>query len=178
MTQPVDIVMDQDLSDEFNALEGEIDLLETQVRVDTEHNHPEYEVQLDAKRADLDALRDRMAEENAVVRFTFQALGGDEYDALLNLHQPTPDQRAKAKEVGMVASYNEDTWPPAIVAACLVSPELSTADVAQIYKSPKWNQAELGQLTGCAMFVNQNRRKADLGKDFGRIRPTAPNSTT
>ena len=88
-----------------------------------------------------------------VVEFTFRALSGDEYDAVVTAHQPTAKQRAEANKSGGTLQWDPDTFPPALVAAALVEPELSDEEVAQLYASDQWNPAEVQQLFQGALRV-------------------------
>src|SRR5687767_897063 len=56
--------------------------------------------------------------EETEVTLTFRAIGMKAYDKLVSKHPPKPDQRVDG------ASFNMDTFAPALIAACSVVPEL------------------------------------------------------
>jgi len=118
----------------------------------------------DALVATETALRDSLA------TFRFQALGADEYESLVDLHPPTPEQTATARREGnLLPKWNVDTFPQALVAACCVEPALDEAEVSQLWKSPDWNQSERLELFYGALEANSSRRVPDLGKGYGPI---------
>jgi hypothetical protein len=96
---------------------------------------------------------------------TVRALPGDEWDALVQLHPPTPEQAAEGWE------WNIATFRPALLAACVDSP----ADQADPLTEQEWAEllivmsvGERDQLYGAAFDVNANRwPTADVGKGSG-----------
>lgn len=74
------------------------------------------------------------------IEFKFEAISSVELDKLRAKHKPTKEQRAEGLGV------NVDTFNPALVAACLVEPELSEEDMKEIWKSEAWSSGEVGHL--------------------------------
>jgi hypothetical protein len=107
-------------------------------------------------------------EENTVT-LKFKSIGRKAYEALVDAHPATPEQTKKAEEEGAeVPPYNTDTFPRALIHASSFDPELSEAEVDEIYD--EWNQGEVLELFMSALLVNTQRRTADLGNAFGPIR--------
>lgn len=129
------------------------------------------------QKSSQDALREAEAalEEaasalaKAVVTFRFQGLGANEYDALVDEHQATEDQKRKARQANQpIPVTNEDTFPPALVAACCVDPPMTYEQAVSLWKDGKWNHRELRDLFDAAWGVSRGRRVPQLGKGFGR----------
>ncbi len=70
----------------------------------------------------------------------FQALGSKEYDDLIAEHPPTAKQKKED------ASWNPDTFAPALIAACSVDPKISEDDATKIWESESWSRGELMDL--------------------------------
>lgn len=92
--------------------------------------------------------------EQQEVTLTFQAIGAQNYDKLVSKHPPTQTQRVDG------ASFNMDTFAPALIAACSVEPELSPADAKEIWESEEWSRGDLMVLFRNA--VDLNNRGLDI----------------
>lgn len=79
------------------------------------------------------------------------AIGGEAYDELEAKHPPDDGD---TNSLGMPLRWNPRTFPPAIVAACLVEPVLSEAEVRTVFASPAWSKAELDRLFDAAYRLN------------------------
>jgi len=77
-----------------------------------------------------------------------KAIGSEEYDLLVAKHKPTPKQKNEGRQ------YNPDTFIPALLSACLEEPQLTAAQVDQIFKSGAWSTGELNTLVGEAINLN------------------------
>lgn len=86
--------------------------------------------------------------EQVEVTLKFQAIGMREYDKLVAKHPPKPDQRADG------ASFNIDTFAPALIAAVSVDPEMSAEDAKEIWESPGWSRGDLMVLFRNAVELN------------------------
>lgn len=161
-TQTVDVVLDPELADVYNEAKAKVDLLEMRARSQPENEDTAFELN-EAERG-LAHVQTQLDEAEAVVTFTFKSLPPHEYDALVNEHQPTPEQRRTAKASGDRATFNGDTFPQALVAACLIEPTLSLDEVQGLWKDENWNSAELQALFVAALQVNSSRRTVDLPK--------------
>lgn len=107
---------------------------------------------------------------------TVRALAAPEWDALLQLHEPT-DEQAKAGWAWDLATFR-----PALLAACVVSPAdegepLDADDWAQLLATMPFGDREL--LWGAALDANENRwPDADQGKGSTGTPSTPPSGTT
>lgn len=61
-------------------------------------------------------------------RIHFRGLSGEDYDALLNEHPPTAEQKKEKDEQGRPPLFNPDTFIPALLEACYVGDDGMTAD--------------------------------------------------
>jgi hypothetical protein len=78
-----------------------------------------------------------------------EALGGPDYDALVDKHPPTQKQR----EQGEV--FNRDTFMPALIAACATKPKLSVEQLKQLRESKAWSPGEFGGMfLACQRICN------------------------
>lgn len=175
-TKTVEVVLDPALAEEVREAERRRDDAERRLTVRPDDDQVQSE--LWAVTADLEALRARAVNEDAVVAVRFRSIGRHAWDDLIRTHAPTEEQVTEAKAAGMTElNFNSETFPPAVVAASLDEPKLSADEVAAIWESPEWNQAELGILFAAALEVNNSRHTLDLGKGSGGTAATAPRST-
>lgn len=92
------------------------------------------------------------ADDNGVLELvvTLRAIGSKAYDDMLAGHPPTREQKADG------ASYNSDTFAPALISACSVSPSLTVDEARQIWESDEWSRGELMELfMGCVEVNNK-----------------------
>ncbi len=98
------------------------------------------------ERASLDVLlkkppRTKVIEvelaDDQKVSILFRAIGSKAYDDLLGSHPPSK----RDKEIGGV--WNSDTFPPSLIAACAVEPEISEEAAKEIFASEDWSRGEL-----------------------------------
>ena len=104
-----------------------------------------------SKRATFELLKSKPKAEREVtfvmntsegqneVSLLFRAIGSVEYDRLLTKNPPTTEQRAEG------ATYNINTFAPALLAAVCYDPEMSTSEWSEIWNSPDWNRGEIMQ---------------------------------
>lgn len=114
-----------------------------------------------SKRATLDRLKNkpRATTEFSIyllnedggkdeVTLKYQAIGAQAYDKLVAKHPPKPEQRAEG------ASFNMDTFAPALIAACCLEPEMSGEDAKAIWTSDDWSRGDLMVLFRNAVELN------------------------
>lgn len=73
-------------------------------------------------------------------RMTYQAISGEEYDALQAAHRPTAKNRADG------LTYNPDTFAPALISAVSLRPKLSVEQAKRLYTHPDYSVGESSQL--------------------------------
>jgi hypothetical protein len=86
--------------------------------------------------------------EQVEVTMKYQAIGMREYDKLVSKHPPKAEQRMEG------ASFDIDTFAPALIAAVCVEPELTEADAKEIWNSPAWSRGDLMVLFRNAVELN------------------------
>lgn len=82
------------------------------------------------------------------VTLKYQAIGMRAYDKLVSKHPPKPDQRAEG------ASFDIDSFAPALIAACCVEPEISVAQAKEIWDSEAWSRGDVMVLFRNAVELN------------------------
>lgn len=99
------------------------------------------------------------AAEATEVEFVFQAIGRAAWDRMVMDHKPTQEQiRDLRRDLGdknAQIGWNPETFPPAIISACLVSPRMTVEEATEMYEDPSWNLGELQRLLAAAIAVNQ-----------------------
>ena len=88
------------------------------------------------------------ASQDSIVVFTFKSIGRENYDDLILEHPPTKKQKEEGSD------FNTDTFPPILVAASCVEPEMTVEEANQMFASDSWNGAELRDLFFGALGVN------------------------
>ena len=150
VTKTVDVQIDGEVA-------GEIAELRRLVRAardsDRGANKPDTELAVQDK---LDALIE--ASKSTVVTFTFTSIGRYEYDELVAAHQPTDDQKKAGSD------FNDDTFPPVLVAAACIDPEMSVEQAEEIFSSQLWNNAELSKMFRGAVDANVQTGDIPLSK--------------
>ena len=82
------------------------------------------------------------------VTLKYQAIGMRAYDDLVAKHPPKADQRAEG------ASFNMDTFAPALIAACAVESEITPAEAKKIWESEEWSRGDVMVLFRNAVELN------------------------
>lgn len=185
LRKTVPVVLDPDLAEAYEEARRDRDM--AQARVQVSPDNPESHAALLDADAKLAALRDQLESEDALAHFTFRGIGRGNYEAIVDKHPPTAEQRTKAKANGLGdLAWNHDTMPPVLVHACLVEvfiggekqPDMTLEEVQGLWDDPDWNQAELGVLLNAAIEVNGSRRVVELGKDSRVTRSSGAKSLT
>ena len=82
--------------------------------------------------------------------FKFRSLGRTSYRRLVAEHPPTDDDHTAARiesgDMNARASWNRETFFPALVQAASCGPQMSVAEVAEIFESPDWSDGEVALL--------------------------------
>ena len=86
--------------------------------------------------------------ETVEVQMTFKSIGAREYDKLVSKHPPKPEQRVDG------ATFDMDTFAPALIAKCSVDPEMTEADAKEIWDSEEWSRGDLMVLFRNAVELN------------------------
>lgn len=119
---------------------------------ETDQLHAQETQRAHAKRASLDLLRSKSraqqeyefemntAEGKVKATFLFRAVSALEWDRLVTDNPPTNAQKAEQ------ATYNPDTFCPALLSKVCIDPQMSVADWSEIWNSPDWNKGELSEI--------------------------------
>lgn len=82
--------------------------------------------------------------------FKFRSLGRTTYRKLIAAHPPTDADHTAARvesgDMNARASWNRETFFPALVHAASVGPQLTEAEVVEIFESPDWSDGEVDLL--------------------------------
>lgn len=95
--------------------------------------------------AELDDIEQEIHE--AAVPFRFRAMPRREYRELLEEH----------KDPSGAKRWNEDTFPPALIAACAVDPEMTLEQATTVYD--EWDDNQASVLFAAAFMVNEGESK-------------------
>lgn len=87
------------------------------------------------------------------VRIRYRSLNAKEYDDLVSAYPPTSKQRSDG------ATWNTETFPPALIAAVSLAPKLNLEQAKELYTHPDWAPGEqrelfLQALDVCAQGLN------------------------
>lgn len=111
-----------------------------------------------------EALQTAQARVDAAFEyFVINAIPAHEFEALINDHPPSPDQRKE----GM--SWNRETFFPALLAACVEGSE-SARDWADMLKDGTFILGEWTALISTALQLNDRSPDVNLGKGSTSIR--------
>lgn len=161
ITATINICMDSALADKFSGVSLKVNILEQDVR--SSNASQEMRRELEDARAERDEMLPEVEEQTA--SFVFRSLGRRDFEALIDAHPVTKEQREKAKKNGEEPlQFDWETFPQALVQACCIDPVLTLDEVKELWESDVWNTAELTGLWEAAFAVNQQRRVVDLGK--------------
>lgn len=110
------------------------------------------------KAEDDEVERDLMGKAEAALKavidttrtFQFRSLGRTTYRKLIAAHPPTDADHTAARvesgDMNARASWNRETFFPALIQASSVGPQLTEAEVAEIFESPDWSDGEVDLL--------------------------------
>jgi hypothetical protein len=113
-----------------------------------------------SKRATVDLLKSKKrattefsiflneGEDAVELTLQFQAIGAKAYDKLVAKHPPKPDQRAEG------ASFDMDSFAPALISAVSKDPEISPEDARDLWTSEEWSRGDLMVLFRNAIELN------------------------
>lgn len=167
--QPVTIVLDADLELTLTAAEAAVEAARNRLAFPS--LHPGAAQQLGEAQQALDDARTAAAQVSAT--FVFEAVGRQNFSDLRGQHPPTKEQRDEWKrrwlKTGMAdhqipeLEHNTDTFPPVLIAASCIEPAMTVEQATRLWDSAGWSDAELAELFGAALLVNQQHRRHDLG---------------
>lgn len=161
----VRICMDSELAERVQEVERELQF--TRIEADTNKEDAEIAARLAEQEARYKEAVDAATERS--VKFVFRSIGRKSFENILRAHPPTEEQKKQAEDRGEDPNdldWNPDTFPPALVAATLVEPDLTEEQVNEIFTSDDWSAAELSTLYQTAQEAQMvNTLISTLGKD-------------
>lgn len=110
---------------------------------------------------EVDRVNEELKEHTTYM--VFQSMGRKAYEDLMGEHPPTKKQEEEAEEAGVEKPpYNTDTFPPALISASCVEPEMSVAEVEVLFD--EWTAPEITAMFSAALEVNTQRRVVQMGE--------------
>ena len=79
--------------------------------------------------------------------FTLRAIGSKAYDTLVSVHAPTAEQKREG------ATYNPDTFGPALISACSLNPHITPNEAKELWDSDEWSRGEVMEIFMAAVEV-------------------------
>jgi len=166
----ITIAYDSEVADRFAEAKDRLDSAKQMADLKRQRPKEEREqaiTEMQDAQLEFNEAKDAIDEESQT--FVFRSIGRRAYETLLMDHQPTPEQVAQAKKQGDGEfNWNPDSFPPALLAASLVSPILDEADIKDIWEGEDWSASETMSLFMCAMEANSTHRILDIPKGSGR----------
>ncbi len=158
--QDVFIVGDDSLGAEYEDAVRELG--EAKMSLNIVGQTREAKQRVESAESTLEEVTGRIRETG--MKFTFRSISRKKLDAILEEHQPSKRQKAEAEEKGEDLNFDPETFPPALIAATCVDPELTIEEAEEIWESEDWTQGELLSLLGGAMAANQRGGAISLKK--------------
>lgn len=78
---------------------------------------------------------------------TLRAIGSKAYDVLVGMHPPTTEQKKEG------AVYNPDTFGPALISACAISPRMTPNEAKELWDSDEWSRGEVMEIFASSVEV-------------------------
>lgn len=155
----VHICMDTDLVDAYEKAKGVHDLAKLRLIRSTDS-----EVAIKEEKESHEALK---VAEDAIrvetVIFSFRSIGRVKFDKIISDHPATPKQLEKAQATGGNPAWNEETYPLALIQACLLDPPLTKEEIKDLWTDDNWSPAEHRDLFFAAQAANTQRKAVELG---------------
>lgn len=157
-TEPLPICLDSNLTHRVDELEKEVRDASVQVRVTPDDG--EAADRLEALQAELEEAKEAKRQRTAL--FVFRALGRKELEDLERLHKVTKEQISDYRDQCRVMqtppnnppNYNFESFPPALISASAIKPEISLEQAIEMWNSPEFSKGELGAIFQHAWSVN------------------------
>ena len=154
------LVTDYELADDVLAIGKKLNALVMRADRHSDEVPEALAEEIEQAKAELELAQAALEDGTLVV--WFQALGGQEMEDLMADHLPTRDQqdelRRQLLSQGLPANerlqYNSDTFPPAIISACAVDPEISYDEAVAFWNSENISRGERGKMLEAAYRVN------------------------
>lgn len=154
-TRTIDIILDSDLANEIQLKEQEKEQLQNRRGRSLADGIGPLDIE-------LDALYEKAAD--TAVTFVFGDIGRKLFDTLVQEHPPTKAQKEQIAELGGgILEYNLETFPPALIAAAAIDPEMDLDDATVIFNT--WSSGDAEILFTVALLVCKERTSIPLSKN-------------
>lgn len=150
-TQTIAVRVDDTSEADAELLAARTELRQAQLR--------DREAEAAAAQQRVEQAQARVAE--GFVEFTLTALPPADLEALLATHPPTPEQKRNDPD----GNYNPETFPAAVLAACVDS-DMSEDDWREFLRSGPVGQGEASALWRAAMQVNDRSPDVRVGNGW------------
>lgn len=87
-------------------------------------------------------------DEKGEIEMTAEALSMKDYDKLLTKYPPTDEEATKG------LNYELEKFAPALIAACMVDPEMSLADAKKLWNGENWSRGDVEAIFTRMMRLN------------------------
>lgn len=103
--------------------------------------------------------------EEGAARFRFRSIGRVKFERLVKDHPPTAAEKQEVAEAGGDPSqlgWCVETFTVALVAACSVEPEMTVAEVRELWDDENWTQGEAASMFNACLEANSEHRQINL----------------
>lgn len=172
--KPVYLAADPTMLEELNSLEAEVRRLQATVKLRDDAASAE---RLPLAESELETIREAL--ESEAVKFVFKSIGRKAYDRLVQEHPPTDEQleRARQEDEKATLPFNPDTFPLALMMACMEEPDVTDPDDANAMRewleSEVFNSSETMMLFNACLDVNTRSTLVQMGKGSRRTTASA-----
>jgi hypothetical protein len=157
-SEPLPVCLDSRLN--LAVDDAERALREAMIGVQLRQDDPDAIAKRDAAEEALTEAKAARRAKTAV--FVFRALGRKEIEDLERDHKVTKEQISAYRDECRVMqvppnnppNYNFDTFPPALIAAAAVTPEITLDEATAMWNSTEFSKGELGAIFQSAWAVN------------------------
>lgn len=175
-TRKVAILLDSALSHQMDDVASEIERLKRTKSMRSGLDNPTQK-QIDELEEKLIELEEEAA--GLTVEFTFQDLGRKRYDALVTDNPATDEDQEAWKRMGGEGklAYNLESFPPALISACAISPKISLEEAKAIFD--EWSEGDLEMLFTTALLACKEPTSLPKSRAASvRMQDSQQNSTT
>lgn len=98
------------------------------------------------------------------IKVVIQSMSRTAYDKLLTDHPITEAQLEEFKDQRNKPGFNLETYPKALVIACMVEPAASAEELSEWFDSDAWSPGEFTELFTACIQINSQSNVLNLGK--------------
>ena len=162
----VRLVTDLGLKDEHNGLVTNME--KAKLRSDAKPTDESLRAELEDLRTQVEKSEKQLLEES--IKFRFRSLGYKRYDQLMTDHLMTDERIRELVDAGKISeedsaqlTWDPETFPVALIVACMIEPEASEEELAEWLADGSFNTTEIQELFAAAMTCNVAASRVELG---------------